>query len=424
MDVSQIYREEWGRIVAILIHRFGSFDLAEEVAQEAFTAALEQWPREGVPDNPRAWLITTARHKAIDYLRRARRMDLQENEELVRLADQRGTGVPREEEDHMRDERLSLVFTCCHPALAVDSQVALTLRTLGGLTTEEIAKAFLVPVPTMAQRLVRTKHKIQSAQIPYCVPAKPDLAERLEAVMLVIYLIFNEGYAASSGDSLVRRELCHEAIRLARVLCELLPANAEARGLLALMLLHDSRRNARSTPDNELVTLEEQDRSLWDREQIREGLSLTESAVRASDRGKYTLQAAIAAVHADARTASETDWRQIAALYGLLQDIHPTPVVGLNRAAAIAMAQGPDAGLELLRELEERGELSEYYLLPAARADLLRRAARWDEAAEAYRSALRLASSGPERQYLARRLEEVERLSAQPVDNRATKTFT
>ncbi len=421
MDLTHIYREEWGRIVAILIHRFGSFDLAEEVAQEAFAIALEQWPREGVPDNPRAWLIATARHKAIDYLRRARRMDLQENEDLVRLADARGPGVilteAEEEADFMHDERLSLVFTCCHPALAVNSQVALTLRTLGGLTTEEIAKAFLVPVPTMAQRLVRTKQKIRSAQIPYGVPAKQDLAERLEAVTLVIYLIFNEGYAASSGDSLVRRELCHEAIRLARVLCELLPLCAEARGLLALMLLHDSRRNARSTPGNELVTLEEQDRSLWDHEQIREGLALTESALRAGDPGQYTLQAAIAALHAQAKTAGETDWRQIAALYGLLRNVHPSPVVELNRAVAIAMAQGPNAGLELLNELEERGELSEYYLLPAARADLLRRTARWDEAAEAYRSALSLATSGPERQYLSRRLAEAEQLSSHAVND-------
>ncbi|HWX56302.1 MAG TPA: RNA polymerase sigma factor [Verrucomicrobiae bacterium] len=409
MDLAHIYREEWGRILAILIRQFGSFELAEEVAQEAFTVALEQWPREGVPQNPRAWLIATARHKAIDYLRRARRMDLKESDELVRLADERGE---IQEEETMRDERLSLVFTCCHPALAVESQVALTLRTLGGLTTEEIAKAFLVPVPTMAQRLVRTKNKIRSAHIPYCIPAKQELVERLDAVLLVIYLIFNEGYAARSGDSLVRRELCHDAISLGRVLCELLPSNAEARSLLALMLLHDSRRNARSTDGNLLVPLEEQDRSLWDREQIREGVALTESALRAGDRGPYSLQAAIAALHAQAGTAGETDWQQIAALYRLLLIVHPSPVVELNRAVAIAMAQGPHAGLRLLDELEKRGELSEYYLLPAARADLLRRSSCWAEAAEAYRSALKLDMSGPERQYLARRLDEVEQLSS------------
>jgi RNA polymerase sigma-70 factor (ECF subfamily) len=416
MNLDQIYRQEWGRVLASVIRLVGSFDLAEEAVQEAFTAAVEQWPAEGTPQNPRAWLVSTARHKAIDHLRRARRMELQEDEQLARSAEAQSlldhdshmlpAGATRDE--IMNDERLSLIFTCCHPALAQESQVALTLRTLCGLTTEEIARAFLVPLPTMAQRLVRTKQKIRAAQIPYRVPEKRDLPERLEAVMLVIYLVFNEGYAASSGDSLVRRELCHEAIRLGRILCELMPDDPAPRGLLALMLLQDSRRAARTDPNNELITLEEQDRSLWDQDEIREGLALVESALRAGDRDEYALQAAIASLHAQAAAAFDTDWPQIARLYDLLLQVHPTPVVELNRAAAVGMAHGPQEGLRLLDELAARGELEGYHLLPAARADLLRRAGRFAEAAHSYRVALALVKAAAEKLYLEKRLREME----------------
>ncbi|MBZ5533556.1 MAG: RNA polymerase sigma factor [Acidobacteriia bacterium] len=410
MNIEQIYRDEWGRVLASVIRLVGSFDLAEESVQEAFAAAVEQWPREGPPQNPRAWLISTARHKAIDHLRRARRVELQDAEDLARLAEAQPVHGAETtiDEGPMRDERLSLIFTCCHPALAQESQVALTLRTLCGLTTEEIARAFLVPLPTMAQRLVRTKQKIRAAQIPYRVPDKRDLPDRLDAVMLVIYLVFNEGYAASSGDSLVRRELCQEAIRLGRILCELLPEDPGPRALLALMLLHDSRRAARTGPGNELITLEEQDRSLWDQDEIREGMALAESALRAGNHEEYALQAAIASLHAQAATVSDTDWPQIARLYDLLWQTHPSPVVELNRAAAIAMAFGPQQGLCLLDDLQSRGELAGYYLLPAARADLLRRDGQWTEAAASYRAALNLVKSATEKQYLERRLREVE----------------
>src|SRR5713226_5103761 len=311
MNIEKIYREEWGRVLASMIRLVGSFDVAEEAVQEAFAVAVEQWPREGMPENPRAWLVSTARHKAIDQLRRSRRMELHNDEELSQLAGALPPQLP-EMESPMRDERLSLIFTCCHPALSQESQVALTLRTLCGLTTEEIARAFLVPLPTMAQRLVRTKQKIRSAEIPYRMPEKRDLAERMEAVMLVIYLVFNEGYSASSGDSLVRRELCRDAIPLGFMLCELAAQvsehqNSEPQALLALMLLQDSRRAARPGPGNELITLEEQDRSLWDQEEIREGLALVESALKAGDRSAYVLQAAIAALHAQSATAAETD---------------------------------------------------------------------------------------------------------------------
>jgi RNA polymerase sigma-70 factor, ECF subfamily len=410
MNIDQIYRDEWGRVLASVIRLVGSFDLAEEAVQEAFTAAVEQWPREGAPQNPRAWLVSTARHKAIDHLRRQRRMDLQEPEDLARIADAQTTQpqFAAFSEEAMQDERLSLIFTCCHPALSPESQVALTLRTLCGLTTEEIARAFLVPLSTMAQRLLRTKQKIRAAEIPYRVPEKRDLPERLDAVMLVIYLVFNEGYAAGFGEDLVRCDLCHEAIRLARILCELLPACAEPRALLALMLLHDSRRTARVSATGELITLEDQDRSLWDQQQIHEGVALTESALRDGSRGTYGLQAAIASLHAQAATAAETDWPQIAHLYEMLLRIHPSPVVELNRAAAAGMAKGPLEGLRLLDELQARGELNAYYLLPAARADLLRRAGQWKEASESYRAALALVTSATERQYLERRLRQTE----------------
>lgn len=411
MNIEQIYREEWGRVLAVVIRLVGSFDVAEEAVQEAFAVAVEQWDREGVPEHPRAWLVSTARHKAIDQLRRTRRLELQDSEQLTRLADARPLPEPAPDTD-MRDERLSLIFTCCHPALSQEAQVALTLRTLCGLTTEEIARAFLVPLPAMAQRLVRTKRKIRDANIPYRIPDGSDLAQRLDAVMLVIYLVFNEGYAASSGDSLVRRELCQEAIYLGRILRELLPGEPEPGALLALMLLHDSRRRARVGPKNELITLEEQDRSLWNREQIREGVSLAESALlegrRAGRPGTYALQAAIASLHAQARDAASTDWKQIVRLYELLLRVDPSPVVELNRAAAVGMAWGPAEGLRLLDALEAAGELDEYYLLPAARADLLRRMGQPEAAAEAYRAALVLVTSPAERQYLERRLGEME----------------
>jgi RNA polymerase sigma-70 factor (ECF subfamily) len=424
VDLEQIYREESARILATLIRLLGDFDLAEEVMQEAFAVALQQWPGEGVPANPRTWLVSTARHKALDLLRRRTRFETKQ-EELQKLAELREhlceleDGPQEEQEDVMisgalqngglqSDDRLRLIFTCCHPALRTEAQVALTLRTLGGLTTEEIAKAFLTPVPTMAQRLVRAKQKIRDARIPYRVPPRTELAERLSAVMLVVYLVFNEGYNAASGDAVVRGELCTEAIRLGRLLCELLPREPEARGLLALMLLHDSRRDARISASGETVLLEEQDRSKWHQGKMAEGLALVESALREAPPGPYSVQAAIAAVHARAENASTTDWPQIAGLYDVLFRLQPSPVVELNRAVAVAMAHGPAVGLRLLDELEERGELRGYYLLPAARADLLRRLQRWPDAAKAYRQALVEVSNEAERRYLNRRLAEVE----------------
>ena len=411
MDVERIYREESGRILATLIRLLGSFDLAEEVMQEAFTAALEQWPKRGLPDNPRAWLVSTAHHKGVDMLRRRTRFD-SKRDELQRLAELEQQLSEAEENmlrpDGVSDDRLRLIFTCCHPALVLEAQVALTLRTLCGLSTEEIARAFLVPLPTMAQRLVRAKQKIRDAQIPYQVPAKQELTERLEAVMLVVYLVFNEGYSASSGDAAIRRELCAEAIRLGRLICELLSGEIESRALLALMLLHDSRRMARVDGDGEVVPLEEQNRDLWDHEEIREGLGLVDSALRGGAAGAYALQAAIAALHAQAARAEETDWKQIVALYEALLRVRPSPVVELNHAAAVAMAEGPAAGLRLLDGLEGKAELREYYLLPAARGDLLRRRQEWSEAALAYRRALALTSNEAARSFLSRRLAEAQ----------------
>jgi RNA polymerase sigma-70 factor, ECF subfamily len=395
MTIEEVYRENSARILATLIRLLGDFELAEEAAQEAFVAALEQWPVEGTPSNPRAWLVSTGRHKALDILRRRARFETKRAEIARQIS-----GEPEEEETMLQDDRLRLIFTCCHPALAQESQVALTLRTLGGLATEEIARAFLVPLPTMAQRLVRAKQKIRDAGIPYRVPPDNELRERLATVLLVLYLIFNEGYNAASQG------LSEEAIRLGRVLCELMPDQKEARALLALMLLHNSRREARMR-DGEIALLEEQDRSRWDHQAIEEGVQLIEAVLASGGRGPYTLQGAIAALHAKADRAEETDWRQIAALYTLLYDAQPSPVIELNRAVAVAMADGPHAGLPLLDIIEARGELDGYYLLPAALGDLLRRLHRWTEAREAYCRALALAGTGPERRFLERRITEV-----------------
>jgi RNA polymerase sigma-70 factor (ECF subfamily) len=410
VDIEQIYHEESGRILATLIRLLGDFDLAEEAMQEAFALAVEQWPKQGVPGNPRAWLVSTARNRAVDTLRRRISFE-KKQDELQRLIEARSALASQDEAmidgDPMSDDRLRLIFTCCHPALRVEAQVALTLRTLCGLTTEAIAKAFIAPVPTMAQRIVRAKQKIRDARIPYRVPPMEDLQERLTAVMLVVYLVFNEGYSAASGEALIRRDLCAEGIRLGRLLCELLPKEMEARGLLALMLLHDSRRDTRVTENGEIVLLEEQDRSRWNQEFIREGTALAEAALRTSP-GPYSVQAAIAAVHANAARAEDTDWRQIAALYDILRRLQPTPVVELNRAVAVAMAEGPLTGLRLLDELEAKEELNGYYLLPAARADFLRRLNRWTDSATAYRQALALVSNEAERRFLERRLAEAE----------------
>jgi len=411
--IGALYRSDSRRVLATLIRLLGGFEFAEEAMHDAFTAALEAWPHEGVPENPRAWLISTGRFKAIDRLRRSARF----NAALTAMADQVETSAPAEAgvdtecRNGLEDDRLRLIFTCCHPALAPDARIALTLREVCGLGTEEIARAFLVPAPTLAQRIVRAKRKIRDAQIPYQVPSQEELAERLDAVLHVVYLVFNEGYSVSVGESLTRHDLSSEAIRLGRLLMELLP-EPEAIGLLGLMLLHDARRTARTSPSGDVILLEEQDRTLWNREQIREGLQLVERALLSRRFGPYTLQAAIAAVHAEASTAAATDWRKIVGLYDVLFRVEPSPVIELNRAAAIAMRDGAEAGLLLIDGVLARGELAEYYLAHSARADLCRRLGRVSEAIGAYERALELARQGPERRFLERRLAELRRDAA------------
>jgi RNA polymerase sigma-70 factor (ECF subfamily) len=405
MDLDTLYREERPRALATLIRLLGDFDLAEDALQEAFAAALEQWPAGGVPRNPRAWLVSAARYKAIDRLRREKSLAAKQAE--IAYLGETAAPAPGLAEEPFTDDLMRLIFTCCHPALSLEAQVALTLKTLCGLSVDEIARAFLVPPATMAQRLVRAKAKIRGARIPYEVPGSDRLAERLDGVLRVVYLVFNEGYAATSGDALVRRELCNEAIRLGRLLRSLLPDASEVAGLLGLMLLHDSRRAARLDVRGDLVTLEDQDRSRWDRGQITEGQALAEAALRQGGAGFYALQAAIAALHAQAARAGETDWPQVAALYALLLRWHPSPVVALNHAAAVAMGERLDRGLRLIEQLEAGGELQSYHLLPAAKADILRRLGRRAEAAAAYERALELVTHGAERRYLERRLREV-----------------
>ncbi len=407
--VDGIYRSESRRVFATLVRLLGDFDAAEEALHEAFKAALEQWPRDGVPANPRAWLVSAGRFKAIDSMRRRARFDALEDvvEQVENVADETTPGPGSNDGEDIEDDRLRLIFTCCHPALQPDAQVALTLREVCGLTTEEIANAFLTAAPTLAQRIVRAKTKIREAKIPYQVPSQDELPERLDSVLRVIYLVFNEGYSASSGESLTRHDLSGEAIRLGRLLVELLP-EPEAIGLLALMLLHESRRAARTSPSGDLVLLDEQDRSRWNRDQIAEGSALVERALASRRPGPYLLQAAIAAVHAQSPSAGATDWAEIAALYDVLAQLAPSPVVELNRAVAVAMRDGPLAGLALVDAILARGDLSDYRLAHAARADLCRRLGRNAEARESYQRALALTQQEPERRFLERRLGELK----------------
>jgi len=403
--VDAVYRADSRRVLATLIRLLGDFDLAEEALHDAFTAAVEHWPRDGVPANPRAWLVSTGRFKAIDGLRRRARFDASLVEVARRLdADRDDSGAP--DEESVADDRLRLIFTCCHPALPPDAQIALTLREVCGLTTEEIARAFLTGASTVAQRIVRAKAKIRDARIPYQVPSRADLPDRLDAVLHVVYLVFNEGYSASSGASLTRHDLSGEAIRLGRLVRELLP-EPEVMGLLALMLLHESRRAARTSPAGELVLLGDQDRSLWSGDLITEGSALVQQALSSRRFGPYTLQAGIAAVHAEAASAAATDWAQIVGLYDVLLRAEPSPVVELNRAAAVAMRDGPLAGLTLIDAILARGDLADYHLAHSARADLCRRLGRTTDARAAYERALQLTQQEPERRFLERRLSEL-----------------
>src|SRR5437867_5489310 len=404
--VDAIYRSESRRVLATLIRLLGDFDIAEEALHDAFAAAVEQWPKDGPPANPRAWLVSTGRFKAIDSMRRRARFDASQGK-LAEQLEADASAAAEWDDEGVPDDRLRLIFTCCHPALQPDAQIALTLRTVCGLTTEEIAHAFLTQPPTLAQRIVRAKNKIRDARIPYEVPTRTALAPRLNAVLKVIYLVFNEGYSASSGESLTRSDVSAEAIRLGRLLVELLP-EPEAVGLLALMLLQESRRAARTSVAGDLILLEAQDRSRWNRDQIAEGLALVERALLSRQFGQYTLQAAIAAVHAEAPDAAATDWAQIVALYDLLMKVEPSPIIELNRSVAIAMRDGPLAGLQLIDDILERGDLADYHLVHSARADLYRRMGRTEEARASYERALALTQQQPERRFLEQRLAELQ----------------
>jgi RNA polymerase sigma-70 factor, ECF subfamily len=408
--VEAVYRSDSRRVLATLIRLLGDFDLAEEAMHEAFAAAVLRWPGDGIPDNPRAWLVSAGRFKAIDGIRRRARFDASLHR-LVEQFDREEAGPSVGDDDTVEDDQLRLIFTCCHPALPPEGQIALTLREVCGLTTEEIARAFLAPAPTVAQRIVRAKSKIRDARIPYQIPARAELSDRLDAVLRVVYLVFNEGYSASAGASVTRHDLSAEAIRLGRLVVELLP-EPEGMGLLALMLLHESRRDTRTSPEGDLVLLADQDRSRWDRARIAEGSALVQRALASRRFGPYTLQAAIAAVHAEAPAAEDTDWGQIVGLYEVLLRIEPSPVVELNRAAAVAMRDGPAAGLALVDAILARGDLGQYYLAHSARADLCRRLGQTEEARASYRRALELTRQEPERRFLERRLRE---LGGEPV---------